>query len=78
MGLSVLMSEVKSTDSKVKLNLACVQTSPISFVARGKGPFSACNKGNRRCLHEGKVKSSHQMLVRSSDQIYNLFSPIDP
>ena len=28
---------------------ACVQTSPISF-----GPFSACNKGNRRRLHAGK------------------------
>ena len=35
--------------------LACVQTSPISFVARGKGgTFSACNKGNRRRLHTGK------------------------
>ena len=33
--------------------LACVQTSPISFVARGKGT-SACNKGNRRRLHAGK------------------------
>ena len=31
-----------------------MQTSPISFVARGKGPFSACNKGNRRRLHAGK------------------------
>ena len=54
MGLSVLMSEVKSTDFKVNLNLACVQTSPISFVARGKGTFSACNKGNRRRLHAGE------------------------
>ena len=34
-------------------HVACVQTSPISFVARGKGPFSACNKGNRRRLHPG-------------------------
>ena len=34
--------------------VACLQTSPISFVARGKGPFSACNKGNRRRLHAGK------------------------
>ena len=36
------------------LNIACVQTSPISFVAE-KGPFSACNKGNRRRLHAGKL-----------------------
>ena len=35
--------------------VACVQTSPISFVARRKGSFSACNKGNRRRLHAGKV-----------------------
>ena len=33
---------------------ACVQTSPISFVARGKGTSSACNKGNRRRMHAGK------------------------
>ena len=31
-----------------------MQTSPISFVARGKGTFSVCNKGNRRRLHAGK------------------------
>ena len=31
-----------------------LKTSPISFVARGKGPFSACYKGNRRRLHAGK------------------------
>ena len=35
------------------VSLACVQTSPFSFVARGKGPFSACNKGNRRRLYAG-------------------------
>ena len=35
------------------MDIACVQTSPISFVARGKEPFSACNKGNRRRLHAG-------------------------
>ena len=35
-------------------NVACVQTSPISFIARGKGTFSTCNKGNRRRLHAGK------------------------
>ena len=45
------------TRAKVRTqHVACVQTSPISFVARGKGtrlatalrrrPFSACNKGN--------------------------------
>ena len=39
---------------------ACVQTSPISFVARGKETFSACNKGNRRRLHAGNhVVSSY-------------------
>ena len=32
---------------------ACVQTSPMSFVARGKETYSACNKGNRRRLHAG-------------------------
>ena len=36
-------------------HIACVQTSPISFIARVKGPFSACNKGNRRRLHAGKL-----------------------
>ena len=34
---------------------AFVQTSPISFVAGGKGPFSVCNKGNRRRLHAGNL-----------------------
>ena len=41
----------------VLATVACVQRSPISFSARGKGnvpfprvPFSMCNKGNRRCL----------------------------
>ena len=34
-----------------------MQTSPISFVARGKGTFSACNKGNRRRLHAGKIRA---------------------
>ena len=39
--------------------LACVQTSPISFVARGKG---TCNKGNRRRLHAGNTFSSLESL----------------
>ena len=33
---------------EVRVEVACVQASPISFVARGKDPFSASNKGNRR------------------------------
>ena len=51
-----------STMPKVQsyLNFACVQTSPISFVARGKGPFSACNKGNRRRLHVGNLNSANE------------------
>ena len=32
--------------------VACVQTSPISFAACGKGN-AVCNKGNRRRLHTG-------------------------
>ena len=36
---------------------ACVQTSPISFVARGKGT-TTCNKGNRRRLHAGNAQST--------------------
>ena len=39
--------EKKNTHKKA---LACVQTSPISFVAR--------NKGNRRRLHAGKKSTS--------------------
>ena len=45
-------------------DFACVQTSPISFVARGKGPFSACNKGNRRRLHAGKPRLHLKLLSR--------------
>ena len=42
-----------------------MQTSPISFIARGKGPFSACNKGNRRRLHAGNsFVSSHLKLFK--------------
>ena len=37
---------------EVEVAIACVQTSPISFVAHGI-PFSACSKGNRRRLHTG-------------------------
>ena len=55
---------------------ACVQTSPISFVARGKGPFSACNKGNRRRLHAGNIFSakiqSTAKFFSSSSQEENL------
>ena len=48
--LSLLLSSVNCGAQllQVKENLACVQTSPISFVARGKG--------NRRRLHAGKRK----------------------
>ena len=35
--------------------MAPYHISPISFVARGKGTFSACNKGNRRRLHAGNI-----------------------
>ena len=45
--------------------LACVQTSPISFIAHGKGFFSACNKGNRRRLHAGNATTRE-----SSDEKY--------
>ena len=34
--------------------VACVQTSPISFVAREKKGSLSYNKGNRRRLHVGK------------------------
>ena len=55
---------------------ACVQTSPISFVACGKGPFSACNKGNRRRLHAGNIFSakiqSTAKFFSSSSQEENL------
>ena len=37
--------------------VACVQTSPISYVARGKGTSLFRNKGNRRRLHAGKIRS---------------------
>ena len=36
----------------VLATVACVQTSPISFAACGKGN-AVCNKGNRRRLHTG-------------------------
>ena len=45
----------KRNENRAGSQVACVQTSPISFVARGKGTFSACNKGNRRRLHAGKI-----------------------
>ena len=38
-------------------DLACVQTSPISFVTEKGRPFSACNIGNRRRLHAGNSGS---------------------
>ena len=41
--------------------IACVQTSPISFV-------SACNKGNRRRLHAGKGGEGE----RSNEQRFSL------
>ena len=42
--------------ARVANKLACVQTSPISFVAHGKGPFCACDKRNRERLHAGNNK----------------------
>ena len=56
--------------------LACVQTSPISFVARGKGPFSACNKGNRRRLHAGKSLLARQSMLMLTElpEIITVFS----
>ena len=42
--------------------LACVQTSPISFVSRGEGPFSASNKGNRRRLHSCNACACHSQV----------------
>ena len=38
---------------------ACMQMSSIFFVPRKKmekGNFSACNKGNRRCVHPGNIE----------------------
>ena len=38
---------------------ACMQISAIFFVACEKvekGNFSACNKGNRRCVHPGNIE----------------------
>ena len=38
---------------------ACMQMSAIFFVARKKvekGNFSACNRGNRRCVHPGNIE----------------------
>ena len=37
----------------------CMQVSAISFVACEKvekGNFSACKKGNRRCVHPGNIE----------------------
>ena len=42
------------------LTLACVQTSPISFVARG-------NKGNRRRLHAGNITRARDLLFARDD-----------
>ena len=42
--------------SRVAFSFACVQTSPISFIARGKGPFSACNKNKIRFKISNKNK----------------------
>ena len=39
-----------------------MQTSPISFVESGKGPFSACNKENRRRLHAGNEEKAVELL----------------
>ena len=38
----------------IVVRIACVQTSPISFVADVS--YFLCNKGNRRRLHAGKVQ----------------------
>ena len=38
-----------------------MQTSPISFVARGKG---TCNKGNRRRLHAGNRRATRRSSPR--------------
>ena len=48
----------------------CVQTSPISFFGRGKGPFSAGNKGNRRRLHAGNVSVLAYILINFSENRY--------
>ena len=54
------------------LEVACVQTSPISFVARGKGTFSACNKGNRRRLHAGNLEGEQTRINITTGPRYHL------
>ena len=57
--------------------LACVQTPPISFVAGGKGrkgPFSTCNKGNRRRLQAGNIRPNLYWTEVRSEHIWILVS----
>ena len=46
-----LTNWIWQVDAISGLYLACVQTSPISFVTKEIG--DVCNKGNRRRLHAG-------------------------
>ena len=43
-----------------------MQTSPISFVASGKGPFSASKKGNRRRLHAVKLRQGSAKTAKQN------------
>ena len=60
--------------SSMFISVACVQTSPISFVVRGKGtfPFFACNKGNRRRLHADNISGARVFLLGNHLTYYNL------
>ena len=51
------------------VSFGCVKTSPISFVARGKGT-RACIKGNRRRLHAGKVSEPLSELEAKVDVVH--------
>ena len=53
------------------LTIACVQTSPISFVARRK----ACNKGNRRRLHAGNLTTLQNVSISISGFTNRLVNP---
>ena len=71
--LSANTINLKSTNSlyhgakpkDLEADFACVQTSAISFVARGKG--TACNKGNRRRLHADKSRLGNWIMDSPCD-----------